>query len=275
MTYKTLLVHLNAGQPNTGLLRIAADLTERFGTNIIGIAASHPTPISYSVDFANAEYFEMDRKRMENDLEANENEFRTAFHSSPAMIEWRSSITLDSVSGYVAAAASSADLVVTYATPQSWLDSGGEANLGDMIMQAGRPVLVVPISAQQLKFEQVMLAWKDTREARRAASDALPLMKMAKRVTIVEIAAQRDHSEATLRLADVTNWLTQHGIAAASVVLYSEDNDPSQLAAFAHKQKADILVAGAYGHSRLREWALGGMTRDLLVKAQCCTLLSH
>ena len=81
-------------------------------------------------------------------------------------------------------------------------------------MQCGRPVLIVPPAPAGASLDHVMVAWRDTREARRAAMDALPLLRRATQVTIVEIAAQEDMPSATRRLEEVARWLAGHGIAA-------------------------------------------------------------
>jgi nucleotide-binding universal stress UspA family protein len=91
----------------------------------------------------------------------------------------------------------------------------------------------------------------------------------------LEIATEDDRAEARVRLDDVVGWLRRHGIAADAIVARSTGNDTETLTAVAKEQGADVIVAGAYGHSRLREWVLGGVTRDLLLRANSCSLVSH
>jgi nucleotide-binding universal stress UspA family protein len=142
-------------------------------------------------------------------------------------------------------------------------------------MQVGRPVLIVPAPIDKLKLERVVIGWKDTRETRRAVFDALPLLKKVAHVTVVEITAEQDLVAARIRLEDVVDWLKRHGIGAKSLVSLSSGDDTTQLNAVAREQGADVIVAGAYGHSRLREWMFGGVTHDLLLRAARCALLSH
>ena len=94
-------------------------------------------------------------------------------------------------------------------------------------------------------------------------------------MTVVEIAAEDDLDAANARLADVAGWLKRHGIDATPVTAASPGDDAARLDAIVREQGADLLVAGAYGHSRVREWALGGVTRDLLLRAGRCALVSH
>jgi nucleotide-binding universal stress UspA family protein len=148
--------------------------------------------------------------------------------------------------------------------------------MGDLVMQVGRPILIVPAAADKLKLERVVVFWKETREARRAAFDALPLLKKAVNVVVAEIAAEEDLAAVRTHLEEVVGWLKRHGVVAEVLALPSTGDDATGLNAIAEEQGADIIVAGAYGHGRLREWAFGGVTSDLLLRPQDrCSLVSH
>jgi nucleotide-binding universal stress UspA family protein len=142
-------------------------------------------------------------------------------------------------------------------------------------MQVGRPVLVVPTGAKVIALDCVLVAWKDTRETRRAILDALPLLKKAAHVTLAEIAVEDRLALARKHLEEVVVWLGRHGVKAEGAASLSTGEDASQLYAIAKERGADVIVAGAYGHSRLREWVLGGVTRDLLLRADLCAFVSH
>jgi nucleotide-binding universal stress UspA family protein len=120
-----------------------------------------------------------------------------------------------------------------------------------------------------------MLAWKETPEARRAALDALPMLQRAKRVTVVEISAEEALTSARQHLQDVSRWLERHGVAAETLAVLAQHDDGDQLEQVARELRATLIVAGAYGHSRLREWAFGSVTRTLLHGKERCVLLSH
>jgi nucleotide-binding universal stress UspA family protein len=92
---------------------------------------------------------------------------------------------------------------------------------------------------------------------------------------VAEVAAGPDLPAARLRLADVVAWLEHQGVAARALAVASTGNDTATLSALAQDEDTDIVVAGAYGHSRWREWALGGVTRDLLLQPGRCALLAH
>jgi nucleotide-binding universal stress UspA family protein len=120
------------------------------------------------------------------------------------------------------------------------------------------------------------IGWKDTREARRAVQDALPLLRKAARITIVE-ACRLDEEETSLpRLNDVVRYLARHGITGGTkVTVEGKGSDAARLIEFANAETADLLVTGAYGHSRRGEWMFGGMTRELLATSPICCLMSH
>jgi nucleotide-binding universal stress UspA family protein len=262
------MVHLQTGRSNAGILAIAGDLAERLHAGMIGIAACQPMQIVEGDGYVPAELVQNDRDEIEKEIRKAEMEFRDAFQKRGRPVEWRSAVMFGSAADYVAGEARSADLVITSI---AWR----HAKISDLVMQIGRPVLIVPPAADTLNLDHVLVAWKDTRETRRATLDALPLLKRAKRVTVVEIADEKTLSAARTHLEDVTIWLKSHGIAAETLVSSSTGNDAMRLKTIAQEQDADLIVAGAYGHSRLREFVLGGVTHDLLLCANRCALVSH
>jgi nucleotide-binding universal stress UspA family protein len=275
VTYMTLMVHLEPGRTNVGLLKIAGDLAERFDARAIGIVACKPMQFDYSEGYVPADLIEQDQKQLEKEIKVAEAEFRNVLHARIKTIEWRSAVTFGALSEYIAREARSADLVITGVDSGGRLDAARFVNVGDLVMQVGRPVLVVPVTADELKLEQVVIGWKDTRETQRAVLDALPLLKKATHVTVVEICAEQEIAAAQTRVEDVVGWLKWHGVVADPHASPSTGDDASLLNAIAQEQGANMVVAGAYGHSRLREWVLGGVTRDLLLRGENFSLLSH
>ena len=151
-----------------------------------------------------------------------------------------------------------------------------QVNPSDLVMQVGRPLLVVPETCNWLDLRSVLIAWKDTAEARRAVSDALPLLHKSTEVTIVEIAEDdADRAAALSRLDDVAAWLSRHGVVASQQVPEQCGDAATQLERIASNVGAGVVIAGAYGHSRLSEWILGGVTRQLISPWNRCSLLSH
>ncbi|MFZ6648035.1 universal stress protein [Undibacterium sp. TJN25] len=275
MTYATLMVVLEPGHANSAVLAIAGELAARFQARVIGIAACQPMQLTYGDGFVCGELIEQDRDEIVKELKESESEFRSALKTRAVALEWRSTITLTPISHHIANEARCADLVITRAESGLLLNKSREVNTGDLVMQAGRPVLIVPGGAGKLKLEKALVGWKDTRETRRAIADALPMLKEAAHVVVVGITKESGMAATCVELDDVVAWLRQHNVKAEPLASLSIDDDTTQLMAIAQDQKADIVVAGAYGHSRLREWILGGVTRDLLLCADCCSLISH
>jgi nucleotide-binding universal stress UspA family protein len=290
MTYATLMVHLELGTTNTRLLQITGELARRFKASVIGIAARQPLQMVYGDGYVSGDFYEQDEMSMAKELQAAEAEFRAALHHSAPTIEWRSARTYANLADYLVAEARSADLIVTGVAHGDLFDSSRSVNTADLIMLAGRPVLTVPsgipsavpsalpagaTESSALNLNRVLVAWKDTREARRAVADALPLLRQAEAVSVVEITDETELAAAHQRVTDVAHWLKRHHIDAHGTAHVSVGNDAMALHALSQDAGADVIVAGAYGHSRLREWVLGGVTRDLLLSANRCSFVSH
>ena len=275
MTYSTLMVHLELGRSNAGILAIAGDLAERFRAHIIGIAACQPMQFVYGMGYSSTDYFERDMADLRKESQAAESEFRSALKKRAGSLEWRATVELGALSGHIAHEARGSDLVITSVESGGLFEASRLVNTGDLIMNVGRPVLVIPPGAEALALDRVLVAWKDTRETRRAIVDALPLLKKVAHVTLAEIAVEDRLPLARKHLEEVGDWLARHGVKAEGVASLSTGEDASQLDAIAKERGADVIVAGAYGHSRLREWVLGGVTRDPLLRANLCALVSH
>ncbi|HEX2940509.1 MAG TPA: universal stress protein [Rhodopila sp.] len=275
MGYANLLVHVQLGQPNRALLKLVKGLATACQAGVTGIAARQPIRIVYAEGYVPEGLIEQDQADIEAEITAAEAEFHAAFQSGPKPIAWRSAITYEALSAVLAREARCADLVVTGLDQEGTVfEVSRHVDVGDLVMQAGRPCLIVPADLDALDLQHVVVGWKDTAEARRAARDALPLLALAKQVTVVELARADDMATAQGRVQDVTAWLARHGISAQPVVERMTD-DVSQLDQFLTDRGADLIVAGAYGHSRVREWVLGGMTRNLLLRGKRCALVSH
>ena len=141
----------------------------------------------------------------------------------------------------------------------------GIDDLGSLILNAGRPVLIAPHRTPENLAPTIAVAWKETAESARAISAAMPLLAKADRILVVSVedghgsAATMESAE---RLARQLRW---HGLnAEADYVISGDDTVASAIVKSARDNKADLIVSGGYGHSRLRELVLGGVTRDLL-----------
>jgi nucleotide-binding universal stress UspA family protein len=147
-----------------------------------------------------------------------------------------------------------------------------------LLFESGRPVLVVPPQCSMATPpHRIAVAWSPSREATRALHDAMPLLLKADAVDIVAVdpvAGELEHGEQPG--ADIATHLARHGVKVNVVVLGADDQPVgSVLLDHAYRTRADLLVTGGYGHSRAKEWALGGVTRELLLFAPIPVFYSH
>jgi nucleotide-binding universal stress UspA family protein len=269
MTFSSVMVHLDLEHANDACLRIALECADTFNAKLIGIAAVK-SPY-YGDEVIAQGPLQQTHSDITKRLAQAEDRFRSM--SAPRKVEWRSATTRPIE--YVSREARAADLVVIGAQHNGLVsDLAGNLDPGDLAMQVGRPILVVPPQVQSLKLKLAMVCWKDTREARRAVSDALPFLRKTQEVVVVEVIPDESGRDAAHnRVDDVISWLELHGIGAfARVLHFPERQDPMEKL---FQYGADFIVAGAYGHTRLHEWVLGGFTHDLLQRSPLCSLLAH
>ncbi|ACL60075.1 universal stress protein [Methylobacterium nodulans] len=271
MTYASIMVSLDLGPAAAARVQLAADLAGRFDARLIGVAARHvPDPVT-AADIAEVEQiFEAEKDRVVEELGQARDLFERAANSY-AETAWRSAIAPGIA--YLALQARAADLLVVGRHGARDGDAGPlGVPPGPLLMEAGRPILVVPPGLTRMRAEHAVVAWKDTPEARRAVLAALPLLRRASDVLVLGIAPETDAKA----VGDVADFLVRHGVAAAAkTVPESEIRAGAAILANTAAQRADLLVMGAYGHSRLREWLFGGVTREILQTATACCLMSH
>jgi len=276
MALTTILVHVEANPMTDPRLELAIDLANQFDARLIGIGAEHFRTAYYGDDVSAAYFVAADMEAVEADLNRAEEKFRLAAAAVRQGCDWRASKRFPL--GEVAAEARAADLVVTSRGEWARGTDYKVAIPGVLILQAGRPVLVAPPDTAHLKLASVVVAWKDTREARRAVADSLPLLQKAETVHLIEICGSKAGvPAATSRLADVADYLVRHGVKSTAYAEVEEKGASAvdQLLDFAARKHADLIVAGAYGHSRFQEWVFGGFTKALLTQTARAVLFSH
>jgi nucleotide-binding universal stress UspA family protein len=269
MSYATLIVHCDLDPGNDNRLRIAANLAARLGAKVIGIAAQPEIiPVYFPEAYAAANLEQEDRESIENRLKMAEERFHASMKGRAKQVEWRAAI--DEPLSFVARECRAADLVIIGKNPEYKV-----VDPSDLVMLAGRPLLIVPSETGVLNTERILIAWKDTREARRAVFDSLPLLRLSQKAIVAEIDEDKEPELAKRRVEDVAGWLSSHGINAATWTEPLREGAAAQLESLAADEVTDLIVAGAYGHGRLREWVFGGVTRDFLRRTSRCHLLSH
>jgi nucleotide-binding universal stress UspA family protein len=147
-----------------------------------------------------------------------------------------------------------------------------------VLFGSGRPVLIVPYIILHVpsQLRTVLVAWNEGRLAARAIADALPLLQMADRVEVVTVSGTNPRGSRHASADMMAQHLAQHGIKADMKALAKGDVDiGSKLVSYAADVSADLIVMGAYGHSRLREIVLGGTTRTILQSMTVPVLMAH
>jgi nucleotide-binding universal stress UspA family protein len=277
MTYATVMVSLALDRSNEAPLEAAGQIAERFDAGIVGIAAAQFSPPLYFTSGDQAQdLIDQGRASVVKRIAELEAQFRTATKNRAKHIEWRS--VVDFPARYILQQARCADILISGGQNGAFVDPFALASPKDLVMQAGRPLLIVPDAVKWLDVRSVVVAWKDTTEARRAIANSLPLLRKAKDVTVAEVVEPGGSRSAALsRVRDVVAWLSRHGVTASDLVPEQNGNRDvmAQLDGIADDVGAGLVVAGAYGHSRFRELILGGMTEHLIAQTARCVLLSH
>jgi nucleotide-binding universal stress UspA family protein len=269
--YRTILVHVDLQPGSTERVRLAVDLARQFDAKLVGLSAALPRPPveAITADVIDASLIALERDEIKNEFDTAEQQF-IALTAGAVVAQWLALENFPVIA--IADTASAADLVIVGRNPGA---VGGEyraVNVGELIIRAGRPVLVVPSGVTSLRARSVMIAWKNTREARRAVSDTLPLLKRTESVTIAEVQEDQETSS----VGGIEAFLSGHAVKFRSEVIEREKGSiEDQLSSFAERIAADLVVAGGYGHTRIRELMFGGVTRSMISRFAAPCLLSH
>jgi nucleotide-binding universal stress UspA family protein len=267
------MVYVDPERDSMARVRLAGELAERWKSSIIGITARGMPPIVAWTGVAIAQQGgKKEYEKLKELLARTEGQFRAAVQSLDKSCEWRSQIGMPTA--FLVRESRAADLLVV-GQHEVTQDIYEQLDTGALALSAGRPLLVVPDATRSLSAKSVVIAWKDTREARRAVQDALPLLAAAGRVLIVEVR-ENGQGEAPERLEALGAHLIRHGVPNPEFRVISGRSDVAEaLFDIAQEKSADLIVSGAYGRSRLGEWIFGGVTTTLLNRSPICCLLSH
>jgi nucleotide-binding universal stress UspA family protein len=151
------------------------------------------------------------------------------------------------------------------------------ADIGEVVVTCGRPVLLAPEKASGRSFKTIAVAWKNAAEAARAVTAAMPFLSKAKRIEVLGANEGADGSLECVNCSDsLVRQLQWHGLnARGHFVVPAGRSIPDAILETAREREADLLVMGAYGHSRLREFVFGGFTRHVLDGVSLPVLLFH
>ena len=276
MGLKDLLVHVDNDPACGARVDVAAALTARHDAHLTGFHPMGWPRLPGHVELGlPATFLGEQRRQLEGLAHQAETRFHEATRRRGIQGEWR--VDTGDIIGATKLNARYADLTIV---GQGIDLKDAPYDLGflpqELALGVGRPVLVVPrYGTLDTVGERVLVAWNGSREATRAVHDALPILKLAQAVTVLSIDPARDTGD-RMPSADIALHLARHGVAAEGMSTLGLDISVGDLLlSRAADLGADLIVMGAYGHSRVRELVLGGVTRHILQHMTVPVLMSH
>ena len=276
--YKTILVHVDPDDAGSAArIQVATQIAIDCKATLIGVAAAL-SPVAVAILATGGAAVALgalaaDPNELEEKFAIAKAEFVRWTEATPVKTEWRTAVGFPSE--MLAAMTARADLIVVGPARRSSADNG-YFDYGELIMRVGRPVLLVPEGVTKLDLGTAVVAWRNTRESRRALTDALPFLATAGAIDLVHVRERSDTGDEAASLADAASLLEGHCICAATKTIGPETHSAARsLVDFALRTGAGLVVAGAYGHTRVREWIFGGVTRELLDGCPVPCLLSR
>lgn len=280
MSWRSILVHLDESPRCAVRVEIAARLAREHGAHLLGLAPAgrvnlpaRVTPSSIGVP----NYLELAQASLNERAAALVHDF-TQRMQALGLVSCAGRVDEDDSVPSLTRHAAVHDLVVLGQTDRTRPSAALEVDVPEQVfLQGGTPVLVVPFAG---RFESVgscaVIAWNATREAARAVHDALPMLRKAREVHLMCFTRETDLRHVSRQqLADALDWLARHGVDARLHHEPVRADVGEALLSRASDLGADLLVMGAYGHSRIAEFLLGGVTRRLLAQMTAPVLLSH
>lgn len=270
-----ILVHVEPGKVSENRLRYALSMAQAREQKLIGLTVRLSPAAALSAAISDAQAVAALCEASGECCVTAQEQFASVTKGSGIAVEWCEATGI--AAEVVAAEAARADIVVLgrndYDDPEGGVYSLAAA---DVILACGTPVLTVSAQAPlSFRARRILLAWKSTPQAARAVRDALPFLQRAEAVQLTEIVAHTNSEKYEIPAQSVADYLQSHGVTV-SVSRVAADGDPAdQLMQAAADAECDLIVAGAYGHSRFHEWALGGVTRALLTAPTLPCIFSH
>lgn len=277
MPFKDLLVYVDATKAGEQRVALAARLAKRCEAHLAGVHVTALLEAVHAAGYANfAEVYRAIEQSAEERAAAAKALFEAAVAREGVAGEWRLSRIVAIAEAVVHARY--ADLAIVGQNDPDGDEAGPLLPPEDVFLDSGRPVLIVPYAGRFTDVgTRVLIGWNASREAARAVNDALPLLKGAATVTVLAVnPVNRATGHGEEPGADIAVHLARHGIKVTVEKTHVSEIDASDvLLNRAADLGADLIVAGGYGRSRMRELALGGVTRDLLRRMTVPVLMSH
>jgi nucleotide-binding universal stress UspA family protein len=276
MSYKTILVHIDPGKRCSVRVEVAIRLARQHDAHLVALHALAPfEPPGYVLAEMGPEIVEAHRHVAATAMARAESEFtRQVSAAGLRNVEWRTAI--DDPVDAMTLHARYADLAVIGqmdASDRSLVPANFPERL---VLAAGRPVLILPsVGSFATVGKRILVAWNPSREATRAVTDAIPLLRLADTVHVMAVNSKAGE-HGTVAGADIGLYLARHGVRVEVKSDHGAEIDVgNELLSRAADLDADLIVMGGYGHSRLREWVLGGATRTILEAMTAPVLMSH
>jgi nucleotide-binding universal stress UspA family protein len=273
---KDIVVNLTGRVPQDFVGDYAVSVASTLGAHLAGIAFLYePVIPDGTLGGVPVDLIELQREENRTVAEAAIARFKTMVKSAGITAESR---IIDATIGGAATEfgriARRFDLAIV-GQAQREHGAGEELMIEGALFESGRPVIIVPyIQKTGIKLDRVLVCWDGGRTAARAIGDAMPLLERAKAVDIVIVAEERKHDEVTG--ANLGEHLARHGVAPTVKRIAKGDIAIDEaVLSYAADSSADFIVMGGYGHSRLREFVLGGVTRGILSAMTVPVLMSH
>ena len=283
--FKDILVHLDEGPRRETRLRVAVDLARRhkahltalFVVDVPGSDLFYGTGMPFAGSSFDHVVSDMRTDRARR-ADAIGEEFRDTLRKEGLEGEWR--VIEGDTADILVQNARYSDLTVLGQPDDSVPFTGPSADsvLVNVLMASGRPLLAIPYAGSFSHVgSHVLVAWNATRESARAVNDAVPLLRGAAKVTVLSVNPPRStDGQGAIPCADIALHLARHGIAAEAAHTVALDiSEGEVLLSYAADLGADLIVAGGYGHSRVREMMFGGVTRTLLREMTVPMFMSH
>jgi len=273
---KDLVVNLSITRDVAGPYAIS--IAEAFGAHLSAVAFSYEPVIPPTI-MGSIPASLIEAQRAENDKAASDAQAKFDADAARAGVSFDSRILTASLPGSAdrfGTIARRFDLAVVGQGEPGILAGAQELVAESTLFSSGRPVVIVPyIQKAGLKLDRVMVCWDASRNAARAIADAMPLLARAKAIEVVIVASERAKSD-EMPGADIGQHLARHGLKVEVKRIVATDTDiASTILSHAADSSADFIVMGGYGHSRLREFILGGATRGILSAMTVPVLMSH
>ena len=277
MTFKTILVHLCDKDRASRLLQAAIPIARIFDAHLIGMGIVPPFVIIPTGESAGTTVtIDEHREAYRSDLAAMKASFAESTNGQTFTSGWHEEDAgMGTVPAILIEEGRLADLVVISQRSTAW----GQSNLFEaperLALESGRPILLVPNAGDiNMPPKRITIAWNEKREAARAVFDALPLLQQAEAVNIISLTTTSGSSD--LPGAEICATLSRHGVKCEATSAQALEPDVGvEILRHAKAFGSDLLVMGCYGHSRLREFILGGASRDILAQTDVPVLLSH